>query len=292
MSSTEEERNWEKMKLLLSSSGVAMYVSLLLLPACRPTSTATPVAVLPAAASTTTAFATPTLVSTPTPTKTRTPTPTETATPTDTPQPTNTPTTIPPTNTPTVDPDPDRDSISTSEENVYVTDPNVADVWNDFSFVSGILNTPDKVVYFMRHHMRFMHDDPGHNYFQNAQETFARGGGDCEDSAMFACEILNRNGWSFMGNGWGDSGNWVGGFNVQWVETDARGGHAVCLYKPSGQLLYYIDNDVQQLGLVRGPFANVEEVVADISARSRGEWRWYEFFDLNWNFGYGRVNKP
>jgi len=137
-----------------------------------------------------------------------------------------------------------------------------------------------------------MYDDPGRNYFQKAQETFMRGGGDCEDSAMFACEILNRNGWSFMGNGWGDSGNWVGGFNVQWVETDSRGGHAVCLYKPSGQPLYYIDNDVQQLGIVRGPFASVEEVVADISARSRGEWRWYEFFDLNWNFGYGRVNKP
>jgi hypothetical protein len=136
-----------------------------------------------------------------------------------------------------------------------------------------------------------MYDEPGHNYPQNADETYERGGGDCEDSAMFAFYILSQNGWSFMGNGWEESGNWVGGFNVQWVETDPRGGHAVCLYKPSGQPLYYIDNNTQQLGIVRGSFATVEEAVADISERSNSEWRWYEFFDLEWNL-YGRVYKP
>jgi hypothetical protein len=144
----------------------------------------------------------------------------------------------------------------------------------------------------MRNNLTFMYDEPDQNRFQNAQETFTRGGGDCEDSAMFAFEVLNRNGWTFMGNGWQDSGNWAGGFNVQWVETDPRGGHAVCLFKASGQPLYYIDNDIQQLGIIRGPFGSIEEVVADISGRSNGEWRWYEFFDLSWNFGYGRVNRP
>lgn len=144
----------------------------------------------------------------------------------------------------------------------------------------------------MRHHLKFMWDKPGENRFQNAAETFARGGGDCEDSAMFAFEILSRNGWSFMGNGWDDSGKWVGGLNVQWVESDPRGGHAVCLYKRAGQPLYYIDNDIEHLGILRGPFTSLEEVVADISARSDGQWRWYEFFDLDWNFGYGRTNKP
>jgi hypothetical protein len=180
----------------------------------------------------------------------------------------------------------------TDEENIYGTDPLAPNKWDDFGFVSGVLSTPDKVVHYMRHHLRFMYDEANQNYFQSAQETFARGGGDCEDSAMFAFDLLSRNGWSFMGQGWGDSGSWVGGFNVQWVETDPRGGHAVCLYKASGQPLYYIDNSTGQLGIVRGPFTTLEDVVADIAARSHGEWRWYEFFDLSWNFGYGRVDRP
>ena len=293
------------MRALLLNGHMTICLSILLLAACVPAPAATPVAVLATATPAVTASPTPTGAPTPMPTATPTPTltatlaptatPTLTATqlptPTGIPEPTNTLASVAPTNTPTVDPDPDRDGISTSEENVYGTDPSAADPWDDFDFPSEILNTPDKVAYYMRHHLKFIYDAPCYNHFQSAQETFMRGGGDCEDSAMFAFQVLSQNGWSFMGNGWGDSGNWVGGFNVQWVEADPRGGHAVCLYKPSDQPLYYIDNDVQQLGIVRGPFASLEKVVTDISSRSHGEWRWYEFFDLNWNFGYGKVNR-
>jgi hypothetical protein len=49
---------------------------------------------------------------------------------------------------------------------------------------------------------------------------------------------------------------------------------------------------ISQLGFVRGPFATLDQVVADVVARSQGEWQWYEFFDINWNFGYSRVDRP
>jgi hypothetical protein len=201
---------------------------------------------------------------------------------------------VPPTATPvpTVDPDPDRDGVQTWEEKVYGTDPNVVQNWSDFGVVSGVLNNPQRIVHYMQRHLRFIQDSPDVNYFQNAQETFERGGGDCEDSAMFACEILGKNGWSFMGHGWDEAGNWAGAFNVQWVDSDPRGGHAVCVYKASGQPLYYIDNSSSQLGFVRGPFTTLEQVVTDMVARSQGEWQWYEFFDVDWNFGYSRVNRP
>lgn len=226
------------------------------------------------------------------PTATPTPSPTATSTPkaTPTPEPTSTPVPVAPTSTPTVDPDPDRDGIPTAEENIYGTDAYRPDAWSDFNFVSAALDTPDKVSLYMRGHLKFIWDEPGVNYAQSAQETLVRGGGDCEDSAMFALEILTVHGWGFMGNGWADSGNWVGGLNVQWVETDPRGGHAACLYKPSGEPLYYIGNDVEHLGIVRGPFADLPQVVADMSATSNANWRWYEFFDLSWNW-YGRVDK-
>jgi hypothetical protein len=225
---------------------------------------------------------------TPTLTPTAVPTLTKPAIPTKTPEPTDTPTLIlsTSTSTPTQPPKP-----TGTPGPCYGATSSGARQRFTFEKIVPCLTTPHLISQFMRNNLRFMYDESGRNYFQNARETFVRGGGDCEDSAMFAFEVLSQNGWSFMGNGWQDSGNWVGGFNVQWVETDSRGGHAVCLYKPSGQPLYYIDNDIHQLGIVRGPFANVAEVVVDISKRSQGEWRWYEFFDLNWNFGYGKVNR-
>lgn len=185
-----------------------------------------------------------------------TPTPTCTPTATRTPKPTA---------TRTPNPDPDRDGVATWEEQLYGTDPNLADPWSDFGFVSGHLKTPQQNATWMKHHLKFMYDPPSNpNY--SADETFARGGGDCEDLGMFAVQNITRNGGQ------------ASLLDVQWGDLDNPYGHAVALYPEGGQY-WYIRTDDSKWGDVTGPFSDVLEAVNDVNK----SWGRYTLFGPQWD---------
>jgi hypothetical protein len=214
--------------------------------------------------------------------------------PTATPEPSPTATDVPASPTPAYTPTPgpnsdiDGDGIPLWEEQLYGTNPEVAENWGDYGFVWPLLDTPEKSAGFANRHLRFMSDAPA--TFITPQETLTRGGGNCTMNATFTCDPLLRNGYNFMGTT--NQAPAAAPFNVQWVASDPRGGHATCVYTLNGSNLYYIDNTKREFGVIRGPFNTIEQIKDDMARRSNAEWRWYEFFTTSYQFGYGRVDKP
>jgi len=345
------------MKPLLSSSSVAVCLSLLLLTACVPVPTVTPVAVLPTATPLRAVSATPILTPTPKPTATPTSVATPTATSVATSRPTSTPTAIPPTPTATPTPTPSnsvtvlvsslnvREGPSTRYRVVDVLDRGTSvsaiadngksgdevwyqvelsdgltgwisghsqyasvsgDLWNrlgtgkwkalptpaptplpnlvlpgarqrySFEEVVPLLSSPELVSLFMQNNISFIEDPENVN--QDAKTTFERGGGDCEDYAMFALHCLLSNGYVYDDFDLHQS-NAACGLDVQWGQPDAEGryprGHAVCLYKDKG-LFYFLDN----FGVKRGPFYTVQETVERIAKDNNIQWGRYTFFNI------------
>jgi len=81
----------------------------------------------------------------------------------------------------------------------------------------------------MRDNITFEYDPPGENIMQDAQTTFNRKAGDCEDHAMFGLYCLIKNGFHFD-NFKKYSTNAAAGLNVQWESSDPRGGMlSVCI---------------------------------------------------------------
>jgi hypothetical protein len=157
----------------------------------------------------------------------------------------------------------------------------------DYGYLATVLNTPAKVMLFENKHLRFITETPG--TFYSPEELLRRGGGDCDGNAVFACDLLLRNGFAFMGES--DALPGAAPLNVEWVQSDPRGGHAVCVYREPGQPFFYIDNTMTEWGIRRGPFNSIAEIVQDMATRSNGNWRWYGFFTTDYQFGFKRVDR-
>lgn len=145
-----------------------------------------------------------------------------------------------------------------------------------FEEIVPLLSSPELVSLFMRNNISFI-DDP-ENINQDAETTFERGGGDCEDHAMFALHCLLSNGYAYDDFDSHQS-NAACGLDVQWGQPDAEGkyprGHAVCLFKDEG-LFYFLDN----FGVKRGPFSTVQEAVERIAKDNNVQWGRYTFFNI------------
>ncbi len=113
-------------------------------------------------------------------------------------------------------------------------------------------DTPAKVWYLLEQTVTYAYDRQvwgGDEYFATAEELWARKRGDCEDYAVFAKALLERNGYTTVL------------FSAWRPERDAGGndGHTVVAVLEHGRW-----NHISNLGYVRAEAATQEELAASI----------------------------
>jgi len=153
-----------------------------------------------------------------------------------------------------------------------------------FEGVVPCLNTIDLLGEFIGNNISYLNDPE--NYNQPAEVTYALGTGDCEDFAQFACTVLYMNGWSYATFD-NTQVNSAAGLDVQWGTPTPDGrfpyGHAVCLYRETGEPFLFLDN----YGVIKGPFDSVEQAVQrvgdDNSVTQLGR---YTFFDEDFHITF------
>lgn len=156
----------------------------------------------------------------------------------------------------------DQDTASNQEElSVYQTNPLVAEKWDDFDTVTGILNTPEKVSTYMRKNIKYVYEP--RSSWQSALETFTRKAGQCGDQAMFADYLLLKAKYKAQILVAGE-------FSNRRTNT-----HAVCLYQYD-KVFEIIDD-----GIKRGQFSTIEDVAHDICNRAGWSYEGYELYDIN-----------
>ncbi len=97
---------------------------------------------------------------------------------------------------------------------------------SSFETVVQDLNTPQKVYDWMRTNITYRQDTSAADEFCDAETTFARGYGDCDDYAMFANYVLEQHGYATQ---------------VVSVYTETQG-HAVCVWKDEHNKMNAISN--------------------------------------------------
>jgi hypothetical protein len=142
----------------------------------------------------------------------------------------------------------DQDGVSNKDEiSVYETNPLVAEAWNDFDTVTGILNTPEKVLFWSRNNLRF-----DMNRLKNVGDpktTFELKRGVCRHYAMFATECLLRTGYN------------VENLTVTWGNNE---GHTVSILKQNDEFWVVMDSSLMS---IQGPYRNYDEIANSIIKR-------------------------
>ena len=128
------------------------------------------------------------------------------------------------------------------------------------------LSTPELIAHFMWQHFSF-ESDPVHfgrkDYWQSPEELFIARRGDCEDFALFAQELLKRNGIpSFL------------------MSIYGKGvGHTVCVFKENGKyhvidgvrVARYGSKTLQELSSEINPFWQKAAIVVRSSNPAQGK---------------------
>jgi len=109
------------------------------------------------------------------------------------------------------------------------------------------LRTPEEIAHYMWRHFSFETDHSifGRNeYWQSPAELLSQGKGDCEDFAIFAREMLKRNGVNaFLVNIYGD-----------------RSAHTVVVFKEGGRY-----NAIDGTSVIRSRADSLKELITEIS---------------------------
>jgi predicted transglutaminase-like cysteine proteinase len=118
--------------------------------------------------------------------------------------------------------------------------------------LAGIYDTPAKVWYLLEHTVAYAFDQDEYGmaeYFPTAEELWARKRGDCEDYAILAKALLDRNGYTTVL------------FSAWHAAHDASGndGHTVVAFLEHGRW-----NHISNLGYVRAEAVTHEELAASI----------------------------
>ncbi|RLG40807.1 MAG: hypothetical protein DRO05_05440 [Thermoproteota archaeon] len=172
--------------------------------------------------------------------------------------------------------DTDSDGESDSAEVlVYGTDPTRAEDWKDFKVVVGILDTPEKITRYMKDHFTYIPDPPDEDVWQTAEETFYKGGGDCEDFAIFALYCLRAHGWRYDAFDLYKNHS-AAVLGIIWSGIEF--GHAVLVYVEEGR--FYIIHS----GIIptEGPFPDLESLINKVAFRLFGftpPWEYYIYIN-------------
>ncbi|MEW6680506.1 MAG: hypothetical protein AB1297_05785 [bacterium] len=163
-------------------------------------------------------------------------------------------------------PDTDKDGFADDEElNVYKTNPNLKEKWDDLKTVTHILNTPEKINLYLK--QRFLEkgiasDNP------DVKKVFKEMAGDCDEYAILATYWLAKNGYKayFLKV---DFDDWWGGWSA----------HDICIYKEKDGRWYTIDFYFYVFGDSNpsGPFKSIEEICDQAVSHYDEVTRWTEY---------------
>lgn len=172
--------------------------------------------------------------------------------------------------------DTDGDGYSDEEElSIWKTAPKVAEKWNDLDTVTGILNTPEKISFFLKREFLEVRK-PSRLFATPVAELFNQRSGDCDEFAMLAIYWLAKNGFeAYMADIYFDK--WWQEYS-QWLE------HDICVYKGEDGLWYSIDIYDNSAGRnPAGPFKSIEDICDQLPSHyGATDWIKYLLYDSNW----------
>jgi len=143
----------------------------------------------------------------------------------------------------------------------------------DLDEVARRLNSPALVVSYLEDNFI---DIRKPSRYPSVSEVFSNMSGDCDEYAILATYILEKNGY--------EAYILEVGFNKWWEECNCWLMHDVCVYKENGSY-YCIDSILHKSGSnPTGPFNSIEEICSQLPSRCGAtDWTQYQLFDTDWN---------